>query len=254
MTRLLSEYRCGRKACFFRVVSQNPSLRRWMIPDPLSEKYYGISPYAFCNNNPVNLVDPDGQSPIYNISGHLIGTDDEGLQGDAIIMNDDDFSQGMSHSDAISHNLGKEGLSNQSAIYNFETSYASLCQRPDWDGQLTLDEAKSWYNNGIGLPLYVDSSKIDLGNFSISDLDGKNSGYYNTCTLVPTARNSFKIPESFIDCSILLFTILYTQTLVNRTNFFIRSSIRWQTILFVFRQHISMSIDQIITHLDDIIN
>ena len=174
----------------------NPSLRRWMTPDPLSEKYYGISPYVFCNNNPVNLVDPDGQSPIYNISGHLIGTDDEGLQGDAIIMNDDDFSQGMSHSDAISHNLGKEGLSNQSAIYNFETSYASLCQRPDWDGQLTLDEAKSWYNNGIGLPLYVDSSKIDLGNFSISDLDGKNSGYYNTCTLVPTARNSFKIPES----------------------------------------------------------
>jgi RHS repeat-associated protein len=39
----------------------NPSLRRWMIPDPLSEKYYGISPYAFCNNNPVNLVDPDGK-------------------------------------------------------------------------------------------------------------------------------------------------------------------------------------------------
>ena len=39
----------------------NPALRRWMTPDPLSEKYYGISPYAFCNNNPVNLVDPDGK-------------------------------------------------------------------------------------------------------------------------------------------------------------------------------------------------
>ena len=40
----------------------SPTLRRWMTPDPLSEKYYGISPYAFCNNNPVNLVDPDGAS------------------------------------------------------------------------------------------------------------------------------------------------------------------------------------------------
>jgi RHS repeat-associated protein len=39
----------------------SPTLRRWMTPDPLSEKYYGISPYAFCNNNPVNLVDPDGR-------------------------------------------------------------------------------------------------------------------------------------------------------------------------------------------------
>ena len=47
----------------------NPSLRRWMTPDPLSEKYYGISPYAFCNNNPVNLVDPDG-SKILGASKH----------------------------------------------------------------------------------------------------------------------------------------------------------------------------------------
>ena len=39
----------------------NPALRRWMTPDPLSEKYYGVSPYAFCANNPVNLVDLDGR-------------------------------------------------------------------------------------------------------------------------------------------------------------------------------------------------
>ena len=39
----------------------SPTLRRWMTPDPLSEKYYGVSPYAFCNNNPVNFVDPDGK-------------------------------------------------------------------------------------------------------------------------------------------------------------------------------------------------
>ena len=41
----------------------SPALRRWMTPDPLSEKYYGVSPYAFCNNNPVNFVDPDGEFP-----------------------------------------------------------------------------------------------------------------------------------------------------------------------------------------------
>ena len=28
--------------------------------DPLSEKYYSISPYAYCAGNPVNLVAPDG--------------------------------------------------------------------------------------------------------------------------------------------------------------------------------------------------
>jgi len=39
----------------------NTALRRWMTPDPLSEKYYGISPYAFCNNSPMVFVDPDGE-------------------------------------------------------------------------------------------------------------------------------------------------------------------------------------------------
>ena len=28
--------------------------------DPLAEKYYPISPYAYCSGNPVNLVDPEG--------------------------------------------------------------------------------------------------------------------------------------------------------------------------------------------------
>jgi RHS repeat-associated protein len=35
-------------------------LARWTTPDPLAEKYPGISPYAYCNTNPVNFVDPDG--------------------------------------------------------------------------------------------------------------------------------------------------------------------------------------------------
>jgi len=33
----------------------------WLSIDPLADKYYSISPYAFCANNPVNLVDPDGK-------------------------------------------------------------------------------------------------------------------------------------------------------------------------------------------------
>ena len=43
----------------------SPALRRWMTTDPLSEKYYGISPYAFCNDNPLRYVDPDGRDGIY---------------------------------------------------------------------------------------------------------------------------------------------------------------------------------------------
>ena len=38
-----------------------PALCRFMTMDPLCEKYYSISPYAYCNNNPVKYVDPDGK-------------------------------------------------------------------------------------------------------------------------------------------------------------------------------------------------
>ena len=41
----------------------DPDLARWTTPDPLAEKYPGISPYVYCNDNPVNLVDPDGRTP-----------------------------------------------------------------------------------------------------------------------------------------------------------------------------------------------
>ncbi|MCM1502160.1 MAG: RHS repeat-associated core domain-containing protein [Bacteroidales bacterium] len=34
---------------------------RWFVPDPLAEKYYSVSPYAFCCGNPVNFVDPNGK-------------------------------------------------------------------------------------------------------------------------------------------------------------------------------------------------
>ena len=40
----------------------DPDLARWTTPDPLAEKYPGISPYVYCNDNPVNFVDPDGRA------------------------------------------------------------------------------------------------------------------------------------------------------------------------------------------------
>ena len=34
----------------------------WDRIDPLAEKYYGISPYVYCEGNPVNFIDPTGCS------------------------------------------------------------------------------------------------------------------------------------------------------------------------------------------------
>jgi len=52
----------------------DPAAVRWTSPDPLCEKYYHISPYAFCNNNPINNIDPDGRA-VFWLKGKVIGND-----------------------------------------------------------------------------------------------------------------------------------------------------------------------------------
>ena len=38
----------------------NPITARWDRIDPLCEKFYNVSPYNYCVNNPVNIIDPNG--------------------------------------------------------------------------------------------------------------------------------------------------------------------------------------------------
>ena len=38
----------------------DPRVGRFFAVDPLAEKFPNMSPYAFCFNNPVFFVDPDG--------------------------------------------------------------------------------------------------------------------------------------------------------------------------------------------------
>ena len=44
----------------FHARMYDPLTQTFPTQDPLKEKYYSISPYAYCGNNPVNRVDPTG--------------------------------------------------------------------------------------------------------------------------------------------------------------------------------------------------
>ena len=51
-----------------RVPFYNPDIARWLIQDqdPLVEKYYSVSLYACCLNNPVKQVGSDGGGGIFS--------------------------------------------------------------------------------------------------------------------------------------------------------------------------------------------
>lgn len=43
----------------------DPAIARFTSMDPLCEKYYHISPYAYCGGNPVNAIDSDGRKVVF---------------------------------------------------------------------------------------------------------------------------------------------------------------------------------------------
>ena len=52
-------------------------LSLWLSVDPMANKYPGVSPYTYCGDNPVRLVDPDGRT-IVDPNGEVCYTEQDG--------------------------------------------------------------------------------------------------------------------------------------------------------------------------------
>ena len=65
---------------YFGARYYNSDYSIWLSVDPMSDKYPNMSPYAYCGNNPVKLVDPNGREFSEHIDkyGNLIAHYDDG--------------------------------------------------------------------------------------------------------------------------------------------------------------------------------
>ena len=145
----------------------------WSVPDALAEKFYPISPYVFCNGNPIFLQDPSGLNPVYSITGKFLGATESGLTGDYYILNENDYNINLTD-DKLKELAIDPNTLDEETIGKIKSHYKTLPDRPDYDGYLTLSEANEWYRNGNGEPLYVDLSKIDLS--PVRSLGNENIG------------------------------------------------------------------------------
>ena len=54
---------------YFGARYYDSGLSIWLSVDPMSDKYPSLSPYTYCSNKPVKLVDPDGKGLITTLCG-----------------------------------------------------------------------------------------------------------------------------------------------------------------------------------------
>ena len=108
----------------------NPITARWDRIDPLCEKYYSVSPYAYCGGNPVRFIDPNGKWK-WDVNGNLIseGRDNEYTLSD--FLNTSVYNASLLLSTyRILHNNNNEYLEggivlNKDNLYIMEIDYAA---------------------------------------------------------------------------------------------------------------------------------
>lgn len=156
---------------------------RWLSVDPKGQY---ASPYVGMGNNPISGVDPDGGKtyPIYNIdTGVLMGTSAGGLQGEAIVMDQNSFHQNMSDEDAKSMGTFLSNMEYGTEFYKKVLFHSmSLSSRPDWDGIVTDQEARAHWQGGSGEPLYINVAKINLAPLTTHAFEGNETLRYNFFT------------------------------------------------------------------------
>ncbi len=117
---------------------------RWGSVDPLAEKYYSISPYVYCANNPIFYVDPNGKE----------------IDISELMKNSD-------HAKAFIQFAGtKEGI-------GFLNNFASKGQKLSYDGKVFYEakEAGKYDKAGVNLNYSVGKGKTEsntTGEFKFS--------------------------------------------------------------------------------------
>lgn len=92
----------------------DPVLGRWHTMDLMAEKYYKISPYTYCLNNPILLVDPNGMWPTWGgisrgFSDALSFTSGAiRAVADNILLGQTSFRETGMYSNASAYNAGQD--------------------------------------------------------------------------------------------------------------------------------------------------
>jgi len=143
------------------------AIGRFTTMDPLAEKYYSISPYAYCGNNPVNAIDPIGESTWVKDIGdgkyEVIGGD----------LDDDDFNIYTGEFDDEGKFINRTSIGVTSSLTSFYNSdnktwmTGSVINTKDYSGIQFLDLIQ---NQSPSLLEYIPNARNNkLYDFKVSN-------------------------------------------------------------------------------------
>ena len=110
---------------YFGARYYNSDLSVWLSVDPMSDKYPGVSPYVYCGNNPVRLVDEDGRDWFENEKTGDVYYAQNYHKGDEHLIDGEGWKWlgknemfGQSADDVITANLDKADVYTQGDSYD----------------------------------------------------------------------------------------------------------------------------------------
>lgn len=151
----------------------NDDVSKWLSVDPMADKYPDISPYAYCNWNPIKFVDPEGKwiavtsnddaGTSYTVVGGSVDVNDCNVY---VVGNDYDSNSGVKP-------IGANVLAQTVTPYSFcnengKVVTGSVIDMNDMSGDAFLER---FHNNEIPLYNYVFDDPMKEGNLS-----GRNEG------------------------------------------------------------------------------
>ena len=144
----------------------NSDLSIWLSVDPMSDKYLSLSPYTYCANNPIRIIDPSGDSCAVLLAGHSVG----GASHMAILVQNDKKEWLL-----WSKNGDDDG--NHKRVSGIESGTAD--DQPGVDKNGNIKTFKS-------IQEFLDS------DYNTDNKDGKGAAYYTKAYMLPTTTEQDK--------------------------------------------------------------
>ncbi|MFR2069169.1 MAG: RHS repeat domain-containing protein [Bacteroides nordii] len=194
----------------------NPSTTRFISVDPMCEKYYSVSPYVYCLNNPIKLIEPDGKLPVFLIplaKGTVGAIVDAAAQVTISMANGQGFSEAMSNIDYtsvgasfVTSALAMPGMS--AAAKTATVTTAAL------DAAVDISSSRGVETVVTGEKTIVNSA-VDISSSVLSGkaVDGIISGFNKAVTSDLTATSAATMTKG------TLSGLRQAQSLVNSTGF-----------------------------------